>query len=136
MLTSVFGGLWSLRSCSSFIVVDIPFVTQRPIPMVQRWTIEISQLRFALGGRRPWYASRAGSSSAAASSSTWSSTHLSLRRVYPMVQTVRQTWDFPVASHGGRRPCLQVEQVHFHVVTQRQVPWSKLFVWSWTFHSC
>ena len=34
----------------------------------------------------------------------WSSTALSLRRVYPMVQTVRQTWDFPVASHGGRRP--------------------------------
>ena len=38
------------------MVVDIPFVTQRPIPMVQRWTMEISQLQFALGGRCPWYA--------------------------------------------------------------------------------
>ena len=60
--------------------------------------------------------------------STWSSTPLSLRRVFPMVQTVRLTLDSPVASHGGRRPCLQVEQVHFPVVAQRQVPWSKLFV--------
>ena len=30
------------------------------------WTIEISQLQFALGGRCPWCASCAGSSSAAA----------------------------------------------------------------------
>ena len=29
---------------------------------------------------------------------------LSLRRVYPMVQTVRQTWDSPVDSHCGRCP--------------------------------
>ena len=35
---------------------------------------------------------------------------------------------FPSCSHGSRRPCLQVEQVHFPVVAQRQVPWSKLFV--------
>ena len=63
MFTSVYGGLWfrlrklrSLRSCSSFMVVDIPFVTQKPIPMVQRWTIVILQLQFALGGRCPWYA--------------------------------------------------------------------------------
>ena len=34
----------------------------------------------------------------------WSSSPLSLRRVFPMVQTVRQTRDFPVASHGGRCP--------------------------------
>ena len=54
--------------------------------------------------------------------SMWSSTPLSLSRVYPMVQTVRLTWDSPVASIGGRRPCLQVEQVHFPVVAQRQVP--------------
>ena len=32
-------------------------------------------------------------------------TPLSLRRVYPMVQTVCQTWDFPVASHDCRCPC-------------------------------
>ena len=38
------------------MVVDISFVTQRLI----------SQLQFALGGRCPWYASRAGSSSAVA----------------------------------------------------------------------
>ena len=30
--------------------VDIPIVMQRPILMVQRWTIEISQLQFVLGG--------------------------------------------------------------------------------------
>ena len=34
----------------------------------------------------------------------WSSSPFSLRRVHPMVQTVRQTRDFPVASHGGRCP--------------------------------
>ena len=39
------------------------------------------------------------------SSSSWSSSPLSLRRVYPMVQTVRQTWDSPVAVQGGRRSC-------------------------------
>ena len=54
--------------------------------------------------------------------SMWSSTPLSLRRVHPMVQTVRLTWDSPVPSNGGRRPFLQVEQVHFPVVAQRQVP--------------
>ena len=62
------------------------------------------------------------------SSSAWSSTPLSLRRVYPIFQTVRLTWDSPVASNGGRRRCLQAEQVHFPAVAQRQVPWSKLFV--------
>ena len=63
MFTPVHGGLKfrlrkprSLRSCGSSVVVDIPFVSQRPIPTVQRWTIEISQLQFALGGRCPWYA--------------------------------------------------------------------------------
>ena len=38
----------------SYEDVDIPFVTQRPIPLVQRWTIEFSQLQFALGGRCPY----------------------------------------------------------------------------------
>ena len=38
----------------SYEDVDIPFVTQRPIPMVQQWTIEFSQLQFALGGRCPY----------------------------------------------------------------------------------
>ena len=44
------------------------------------------------------------------SSSMWSSSPLSLRTVYPMVLTIRQTWDSPVASHGGRRPCCAVLQ--------------------------
>ena len=33
---------------------DIPIVMQRPILMVQRWCIEISQLQFVLGGRCPY----------------------------------------------------------------------------------
>ena len=49
-------------------------------------------------------------------------TPLSLRRVYPMVQTVRRTWDSPVASHGGRCPRCADEQVHFPVVAQRLFP--------------
>ena len=57
--------VWFFRSCSSLMVVDIPFVTQRPIPMVQRWTIEFSQLQFALGGRCPCYAVVKFSSTAA-----------------------------------------------------------------------
>ena len=77
--------------------------------MVQRWTIEIVQLQFALGGRCPWYASRAGSNPVAAL--------FQCGRLHPV-----WTWDSPVASNGGRRPCLQVEQVHFSVVAQRQVP--------------
>ena len=34
---------------------DILIVMQRPILMVQRWTIEISQFQFVLGGRRPCF---------------------------------------------------------------------------------
>ena len=40
----------------SYEDVDIPIVMQRPILMVQRWTIEISQLQFVLGGRCPYFA--------------------------------------------------------------------------------
>ena len=94
--SSLFGGPWWFRGCCSFWVVDVP---------------GMQSCRFQFRS---------------CSSSTWSSTPLSLRRVYPMVQTVRQTWDSKVASHGGRRPCSGVEQVHFPVVAQRQFPWSTL----------
>ena len=64
----------------------------------------------------------------------WSSTSLSRCRGSLMVQTVRQTLDSPVAVQGGRRPCLQVVQIS-PVVAQRLVPWSRLVVGPWSFHS-
>ena len=46
-----------------------------------------------------------------------------------MVQTVRRTTDAPQLLYTVIDvPAVQVEQVHFPVVAQRQVPWSKLFV--------
>ena len=84
---------------------------------------EISQLQFTLGGRCPWSAV--------------------VQVPVPQLQFIVVVVYTPVVaqnlSHGpdssldlgvpgGRRPSLQVEQVHFPVVTQRQVPWSKLFV--------
>ena len=45
------------------------------------------------------FCSRAGSSFRSCSSSSWSSSTLSLRRIYPMVQTVRQTIDIPQLLH-------------------------------------
>ena len=61
--------------------------------MVQRWTIEISQLQFVLGGRCPWYAVVRFCSTAAVHF-RWSSTSLSRCRGSLLVQTVRQTSDF------------------------------------------
>ena len=54
--------LWSLRSCSFSTIVDIPFVTQRQILMVQAvWrTIETSQLQYASDRRCPCCAGRTG----------------------------------------------------------------------------
>ena len=69
--------------------------------MVQRWTIEISQLQLAAVHQRG---------------------RLHPCRCAQFIPWSRQlTWDSPVASNGGRHPCFLVEQVHFPVVAQRQV---------------
>ena len=64
---------------------------------------------FAVAVRSGWsmslVCSRAGSSSAAAVHQRGRLHPCRCAEFYPMVQTVRQTWDSPVASHGGRRPC-------------------------------
>ena len=66
--------LRSLCSCSSLMVVHNPFVTQRPIPMVQPvwWTIEITR-------------SRAGSSSAVAIHQVRRQFPVVAQRLIPMV---------------------------------------------------
>ena len=116
MFTSVYGGLWfrlrklrSLRSCSSFMVVDIPFVTQRPNPMVQSWSMSL-------------VCSSAGSSSAAA-------VHLR-GRLHPCRCAEFIPWSRQFVRPGIPQllhmvfdvPVVQVEQVHFPVVTQRPIP--------------
>ena len=53
-----------------------------------------------------------------------------------MVQTVRRTMDIPQLLHTILDVPVVVEQVHFPVVAQRQVPRSKPFVGPWTFYSC
>ena len=48
------------------------------------------------------------------------------QRQFPMVQTIQQTIELSLSFvFGGRCPCLQV---HFPVVVQRQIPWSRLSV--------
>ena len=73
-------------------------ITQRPFPIVQPvWpTTEVSQLQFALGGRCPWYA--VVQVSVQLQFINVVVTPLSLRRVYPMVQTVRRTIEIPSCS--------------------------------------
>ena len=96
--------LRSSRSCSSSLVIGISFVAQRQSLMVQtvRRTIEISQLlNSVIDVPVVQVVQVLGFCSYG---SSWSSTPLSLRRVYHKVQTVRQTWDSPVASHCGRCP--------------------------------
>ena len=77
---------------------DIPIVVQRPILMVQRWTIDISQLQFVLGSRRPCFQDE---------------------QVHFTVEAQRQvhgpncSFDHghsTVAQHGVRRPCCAVLQ--------------------------
>ena len=77
----------------SYEDADIPIVMQRPILMVQRWTIQISQLLFVLGGRCPFLQSCRFQFCSC--SSPWSSSPKSWRRFYPTVQTVRQTIVIP-----------------------------------------
>ena len=53
------------------------------------------------------------------------------QRQIPMVQAIRQTTVIPQLLFDFRWSMpfvVQVEQVHFPVVAQRQVPWSKLLV--------
>ena len=59
--------LWSVRGCSSSLVIDILFVLRRLIPMIHtvQQIIEIPLLPFVFGGRCPRYAGRAVSQRAA-----------------------------------------------------------------------
>ena len=91
--------------------VHFPIVTQRPIPMVRPvWrTLEISQLQ---------------------SVQVVDISFVPQRQI-PVVQAIQQTTEIPqlLFDFWWSMPfVVQVEQVHFPVVAQRHVAWSKLFV--------
>ena len=96
--------LWSLRSCSPSLVVDISFAVQRQSLMVQtiQLTIEI-HWTFVFGGRCPCLQVHFFRRGAEADS---------------MVQTVRRTFFFP-SEHGGRCPCCAGRACHTVVVNDR-----------------
>ena len=59
------------------------------------------------------------------------------QRQFLMVQTVRLTIDIAQLLYTVIDvPVVQVEQVHFPLVAECQILWSRLFVGPWTFHSC
>ena len=103
-----------LRSCSSFLVVDIPFVLQWQISMVQtiQQIIGIPLSLFVFGGRCPRYAGRAVSQvlpwrrhSCSHSCSSW-------RSCRPWFRLLK-TAGFPQLQF--------VKVVHFPVVVQRPI---------------
>ena len=131
------------------MVIDIPFVLRRPIPMVQAVLhfLEFPQLRFDFFGGRSLLCGLCRFPGAVVEKTfvlpllfqtAKTAESPQLQFIYGRRRSLRYAdadshgpavdhGDSPVASHGGRRSCLQVEQVHFPVVAQRQVPWSKLF---------
>ena len=100
---------------SVFMFVDIPFVLQRQILMVQTFlqTIDFPQLLFKVVDVPVSRSSRFISPS-------W-------RSAVPIVQTVRRTIFFP-SEHGGRCPCCAGRAGSLSRRGAEAGPWSKLFV--------
>ena len=68
--------------------------------------------------------------------SSWSSPTLSLRSIYPMVHTVRQTIDIPQLLTRWSTSLFPGRAGSLPRGDAEASPWSKLFVCPWTFHSC
>ena len=133
----------------SFQVVDTSFVAQRQFLVVQTGSSDHRHCTVAVHGyRRPYCAGRAGSFSPSwRSGSSYGpdcSSDLLLHQLqYTMADNTCPLWrrhslhgpyccltmDIPQLQYTmADVPVVQVEQVHFSVVVQRQSPWSKLFV--------
>ena len=86
--------LWSFRSCSSSLFVDIPFVRQMLIPTVQTilQIIEIPHLQFVFGCRCPCCAGRANSQVLPWRRRSCSHSFSSLRNRRPLFPTTCALW--------------------------------------------